>query len=210
MTSLYLFHFRIRNCMTFDHLQAIFWSLTYIVLIFYAVKYRAHAIPLIAVCLNFAWETLALIGSIMLGRFSSALYIHISWFTLDLVMVLLYLFHETKIHENKVEKCRFLVAYLLFAACLAGMFLSGYMLESCFIIDFIMAVSFVLFIVYERSPKSRLLYLIGILKLLGDLFAWQYYKNKDFVNLIGICVLLCNIGYMLILLKKDFPKHSGA
>ena len=194
--------------MTLDYLQAILWSSTYLVLIFYAVKYKAHAIPLVAVCLNFAWETIALIGSIMAGRFSGAFFIHISWFTLDLIMVLLYLFFETKIHENKVEKRRFGVAYLLSAICLAGLFLGGYMLESCFTIDFIMAISFLLFVVYDKCPRNRLLYLIGILKLLGDLFAWQYYRYSDFVDLIGICVLICNIGYMLVLLKKDFHKYS--
>ena len=195
--------------MTLDHLQATFWSLTYVVLIIYALKYKMHAIPLVAICLNFAWETLALIGSIMRGQFSSALLIHIAWFTLDMVMVLLYLFYETKIHENKVEKRCFLGAYLLSTICLAGMFLYGYMLESCFAIDFIMAISFVRFVVQGKCPKNRLLYLIGILKLMGDLFAWQYYKKAEFVNLIGICVLICNIGYMIVLLQKDLRKHSA-
>jgi len=193
--------------MTSDHLQAICWSVTYILLIIYSVKHKMHAIPLTAICLNFAWETTALMGSIINGNFSVILLIHVVWFSLDLVMVLLYMFYESGSRENREEKKHFWRAYILSTVCLTVLFRCGYMLLSCFVIDLIMAVSFVVFLIRRQCPRSWLLYLIGCTKLLGDLFAWQYYGSKELIYLIGICVLGCNIIYMMILLFRDvqFP-----
>ena len=58
-------------------LSGIFWSLTYIILIIYSKKYRHHAIPLTAMCLNFAWETVALFRFVLDGDFFVAFYVNL-------------------------------------------------------------------------------------------------------------------------------------
>ena len=116
-----------------DYLQATFWSLTYVLLIIYAIRFNRHGIPLVAVCLNFAWETVALAGSILGGIFSIELIIHVAWFSLDLIIILLYLFYEKRHH--KWEKVLFILFYICLTALLAYLFIKGYMLLSCFCID---------------------------------------------------------------------------
>ena len=45
----------------FDVLQASFWSLTYVLIIFYNLRHHILGIPPIAILANFAWETAAMI-----------------------------------------------------------------------------------------------------------------------------------------------------
>lgn len=187
----------------FDYLQAIFWSLTYICLITYAIKFKVHGIPLVAVCLNFAWETVALINSIRIGSLSPVFMIHIVWFSLDLIIVTLFLFYETRIHENKKQKLVFIISYICSVICLWILFEKGYMLLSCFSIDLIMAITFYLFVLFERIKRHFISYLIGFFKFLGDMFAWLYYRNTVYIEVIGIIVLMCNIAYIIVLLRKN-------
>lgn len=183
-----------------DYLQAFFWSLTYIFLIIYALVFKRHGIPLIAICLNFAWETIALAGSILFMRISGPMIIHISWFTLDFVIITLYLFKE----KNSPEKTKkaFISAYLIFIIFFIILFKNGYMLISSFCIDLIMAIAFLCFVLFQHVRKHWISYTIAVTKLLGDIMAWQFYKEYPGINSIGILVLICNIAYLLILLCK--------
>lgn len=72
----------------FDVLQASFWSLTYVLIIFYNLRHHILGIPPIAILANFAWETAAMIQDIH-GQIISP--IHIAWFSLDLVIIVTYL-----------------------------------------------------------------------------------------------------------------------
>ena len=190
--------------MTFDHIQAICWSITYIFLIIYCIKYKTHAIPLSSICLNFSWETLALGGSILYRSSLNVLAIHVSWFSLDLVMIVLFLFYETRIKENIKQKLVLLFSYVTFIICFLLLFLNGYMLLLSFFIDLIMAVDFFRYIIFKKFNYSKILYFIGIFKLLGDVFAWLYYKNNFGIMPIGIIVLVFNIVYIiLVMIKKN-------
>jgi len=113
------------------------------------------------------------------------------------------MFEEVRIRERKSAKHGKTYEYRFETAPVGGerKWLS--------IIDLIMAISFVLYIAYNKCPRYRLLYLIGILKLLGDMFAWRYYGHKELINIIGSFVLVCNIAYMIILVFKDIQNISG-
>lgn len=183
-----------------DYLQAGFWSLTYIFLIVYAVKFKMHGIPLVAICLNFAWETVALANSLIYIRSIGPLVVHIAWLSLDLIIVALYLFHEK--NSPKKQKLIFVSGYIGSTLLLVLLFKCGYMLLSCFCIDLIMAIDFLLFLYSHRVCKHWISYLIAIAKLLGDMAAWLFYRNEPGINTIGILVLICNISYLVILLGK--------
>ena len=191
--------------MTADHFQAIFWSLTYVLLIIHSVRYKNHGIPLTAMLLNFAWETVALYNSLQTSEISASLLIHISWFFLDLVMVVLYLVYETKITENKHQKIYFLCGYFVSTIYLVFLFNRGYMLISCFTIDIIMAIAFLRHLLLKYPNRNLLIYFVGFSKLLGDLCAWYYYREHLFIHEIGTCVFLCNVIYIMILACKDGP-----
>ena len=184
----------------FDYLQAVFWSITYILLIVYAFKYKTHAIPILAVVLNFSWETLALTGSILNWELTGGLIIHIAWFFLDLIIIAFLLFYD--IYNTKKEKATLIIGYIISVVCLFFAFHSGYMLLSCFIIDLIMAILFLLHILLRKTKRNILSFLIGLFKLLGDMFAWLYYMDNLHIPIIGLCVLILNVGYLIVLVCK--------
>ena len=76
--------------MTWDTIQIIFWTITYLLAIIYAIKYKHHIIPWPAMFLNMSWETAALL------KYRSIL--HIPWFLLDMALVILFLFSH---HERR-------------------------------------------------------------------------------------------------------------
>lgn len=196
--------------MTFDHLQLIFWSITYILLILYAIRFRIHGSPLPATLLSLAWETVALANSVLSGVFSWALMGHLAWFSLDLVLVCLYLFHETNISEKRKEKLCFLGGYLVLTAVMIPLFEDGYMLISSFIIDIAVALFYLHYALFKHRNKSMLLFLIGNCRLLGDAFAWLFYRNYPYIEPIGISVLICNILYLIILSVMEPIERSTA
>ena len=186
-----------------DILQASFWSITYVLLVIYAIKYKMHGIPLTAICLNYGWETVALIRSIINGA-KVALVIHIAWFVLDSIIVALFLFHENRLRQALKQKLLFLIVWLLLVIVLFPIFENGGMLLSCFTIDLIMAVAFLFFAYRKEMIFSPISITIGITKFIGDLCAWIYYKYDPIVNVIGIIVLICNLAYIFILSHKFY------
>lgn len=186
----------------FDVLQAIFWSITYILLIIYSIKNKKHAIPLIAICLNYSWEIVALFNNSG-NLYDNIFFIHLSWFVLDTVIILLFLFYETNFKNNICKKILFLISLLFLSFTNTILFEMGYMLVTCFTIDLIMAVCFVCFICRVNLNKPFMFLLIGITKLFGDIFAWLEYKEYSaIVNIFGIIVLVLNIIYIFIVLLK--------
>ena len=194
--------------MSFDILQAIFWSATYCLLIAYSLKNKNHSIPLTAVCLNFAWETVALATSILNHVAFVVLAIHIAWFSLDLIMVFLFLFFEDK-HSNTLSaKLLFLSSYLICIVALILLFDNSYMLLSSFVIDLIMAVAFVCFLFKQKLSSFLHVFLIGSFKLLGDLFAWLFYFDNQLIPIIGCLVLIFNIAYLVLLVLKTKSNNA--
>lgn len=187
----------------FDILQASFWSITYVLLVIYAIKYKMHGIPLTAICLNYGWETVALIRSIINGA-KVALVIHIAWFVLDSIIVALFLFHETRLCHALKQKLMFLTTWLLLIIVLFPVFENGGMLLSCFMIDLIMSVAFLFFAFGKELVFSPLSISIGITKFVGDICAWFQYRYNPIVEIIGIIVMICNSAYILILSYKFY------
>lgn len=69
-----------------DDLQAVLWSVTYIFIIVYTIKFKEMGIPLIALVSNFAWETIALLRTTIVDGKTNVT--HIVWISLDLLIVL--------------------------------------------------------------------------------------------------------------------------
>ena len=174
----------------FDLLQALFWSATYVLIIIFNIKYRTLGIPPIAMATNFAWETTALI------RYGSV--IHIAWFSLDLIIVITYFTLCKPVYFR--QKFYLPILYVVEMTVFYVVFKAGGMLLSSFIIDCTMAIEYLIYILYiymenERQPTQAPPILIALCstKLIGDLFAWIYYKEfSKIVFVIGIVVFLLN------------------
>ena len=184
----------------FDILQAIFWALTYVLIICYGHRCRkspAIFMPRLAGMLNFAWGISAFVYQwTTLGRLNLACLV---WAILD-IYVYAY-------NVRCLKKCSHRLLYVLllpaFSALLYMMFHrldTDCFLISAFALDLIMAVEFVT-CVKKIAPQGRIL--IALTKLLGDLFAWLcYMRNSTFVAIVGAVVFLLNTLYLVLCLDE--------
>lgn len=164
---------------SFDVMQAFFWSVTYILIIVFNIKYKYTAMPLFAMCNNFAW------------------------FTLDIAIVITYLLLCKKLYCKKIFSLLIYVVSLLICVLSFNTWALG-MLISCFIIDFIMAVEYFTYSSKEVFPANRLSVSICTFKLIGDLCAWIYYMNDSrFILVIGFFVLILNILCLKNVMKRN-------
>ena len=151
--------------------------------------------PLIAGSLNFAWE----INALLLSR---GFYGHVLWTGLDVLIVV----HNVRFLEKGKRK-KYLLLIVVFILVLYGMFripnVDGQRI-SVFAIDLIMAIEYVL-CAKQIAPQGRIS--VGVLKLLGDLFAWlSNMQSSVFVAVCGLIVLLLNLFYLAICLEQS--SHS--
>lgn len=189
--------------MLYDILAGVFWTVTYLLAIVYAIKHKTHAIPIFCICSNFGWETIALIQSLFVWKeFSPAVMVHIAWFTLDSVIVALFLLHESRWYENLSKKIVVISYWAITLLIFALAFKFNGMLLSSFVIDLMMAVAFLFFAHRKEMIFSPLSFAIGVAKFIGDLCAWVCYRFDPVVDIIGIIVLVCNFAYILLLARR--------
>lgn len=120
-------------------------------------------IPSVPLALNYAWETVALFITLFFNRNMVSLLMHGAWFSLDAVIVFLFLSLRGIPRKSKAV---FWIVYTLsvvyFAVANEKLLLASY------VIDFLMAVVFLLFSLFCKIKKGFIAYGIALLKLLGD------------------------------------------
>lgn len=193
---------------SFDVLQAVLWSITYIFILVYYCQYGTLSIHPFAVSSSFSWETVALFLDLcrLVSISRPGFLIHVFWFFLDLLIVAIYLFCCPPVCFSKQTFCLICCGEVLLLFPIFIFFPDG-MLLSSFIIDFLMAASCLVFLLRENIRFCVTSVLIGLLKLSGDAFAWLYYRDCHWlVNVIGILVLFLNTAFSLILFlrRKDY------
>ena len=172
-----------------EYLLGIFWALSYILIVYCGFKYKSEKLffmPLIAGALNFAWEIHAL-------RTSEGYWVHIVWLALDCFILLQNIYFLSSLKKRLIY-CSSVIALVVLLFFFFKIDSFDGMLVSSFAIDIIMASEY-LFVIKRLSP--RFLLIIGIFRLLGDLFAWiGNMQSSLFVAIIGAVVLLVNIIYI--------------
>ena len=204
----------------FDAMQAILWSVTYVLIILYNIRYRTLGIPPIAIASNFAWETVALLQDVRYAPSSFNIYdvllgglgnlIHTAWFFLDVLIVVTYLVFCRPVYL----KCKWYWA-VLYAADLFLFFFAfehGGMLLSSFIIDCTMAIEYFLYSFRRKYKVNWLAAVICAAKLLGSWCAYLCYRRYSAaVAVLGIVILVLNMGCfgeVLLRLYKENRRDS--
>lgn len=183
----------------FDKLQVAVWSLTYLTITIFSIIYRQERkpfFPLIPGAVTIAWELLALIHS-------SGFIGHIFWFSLDIVILL----YNVWILGNWKRRGRYFLVICASVVILYFVFsfkaFNG-MLISSFVDDFLIAIIY-LTEIKHISSHGRLL--IGVMRLIGDFFAWlAYMQTSVFILIIGVLVFLTNILYCSYCLELNSKK----
>lgn len=185
-------------------LLTLFWTLSYIFAVVYAVRNKTHAIPPFSISLNFSWEIVAL--------FYYFEYVDIAWIIVDVFIVVLII--KEFIEKKNKKGFLYLISFVCYGIICALSFnkpffdgSNGYIFLS-FAMDLVMAVDFNL----EFKEKKRLkkidlmLWFVALFKLLGDATALIIYRMYSSVLLLGIAVLIFNIIYIVRVSQNLFGK----
>lgn len=197
----------------FDAMQAILWSVTYVLIILYNIRYRTLGIPPIAIASNLAWETVALLQDMRRVPTASNIYdilhgnlIHIAWFFLDVLIVVTYLVFCRPVYLKR--KWYWAVLYAVVSLLLSFIFKDGGMLLSVFIIDCTMAIEYLL---YSFSRKYKVNWLAAVIcaaKMLGDWCAYLCYRRYSAaVAILGIVILVLNMGCFGVVLLRLYKEN---
>jgi len=156
----------------------VFWSLAYLLIIRRGFKDRTFGMPLVAACANISWE---LIFSFIHPHNPPQLYIDITWFMLDLLIVYQVLRYGPRSFDDLLPKGSF---YAAFAVTLALSFaitlgitiefkdwIGGY---SAFGMNLIMSILFVVMLRRRNDLGGQSLY-IALAKWTGTLLVSVYF-----------------------------------
>ena len=191
-----------RSYVLFNHLTVVFWTLVYLIIVLCGIQdrksHRLLFMPLIAGMLNFAWEINALV-------ISRGFYGHVLWTVLDIFII----FHNVCFLE-KSKRGKYLLLTAVFVLALYGIFrvpnVDGQRI-SVFSIDIIMAIEYVL-CAKKIARQGKIS--VGVLKLLGDLFAWlANMQSSVFVAVSGLIVVLLNLFYLAICFEQNSHSRKG-
>ena len=180
-----------------DTLQILFWSITYVLIIisgFQSRRIKQVAMPYVPGVLNFTWEICALYHS-------HGMWGHILWLSLDLVIV----YFGVRYAKNRKQQILYITSIMVCLMMLMWIFaLPNGMLISVFVIDLIMAVSYL----YRRKSLSPMLKVpIAVTKLIGDAFAGLYYATQsNLVGIIACVVFMCNASYLYLCIDESHAR----
>ena len=182
-----------------DDLQVIFWAITYILVLIAAYCSRdikRMSIPCIAVILNFAWEASAL-------QQSGGMWGHILWFALDCGIVYIVFLCLDNFWKKVLYGAAIYVSVLV---CAYGFARPNGMLFLVFLIDLILAVSF---LVSRKRLSPKLKIWIAVTKLLGDTFAGLHYmEDMVAVAVMAGIVFVCNVLYLYLVCQELRPREK--
>lgn len=183
-----------KELLNLDNASLLFWTITYLIIVYNGIKFRQERklmMPLVPSILNLSWEINAVIRSRgMIG--------HILWFVPDVLIGIINLYNLEG-RKRMIYIASAIAAFFLFLVIfnLPG---EG-MLISSFVIDFIMALIYVLQ-VKKISYHGKIA--VAVCKLIGDFAAWLYYMNYSFViRIIGPTVFCLNVFYLACCLELD-------
>ena len=192
---------------TFDNLSFLFWSLTYVLVVVYNVKYHTTGIPPIALAFNFGWETVAFVSALYFDSYFHFGYF--AWFLIDLVIVISFFLFCKPIYTK--HKYNLLLLYLagttLFG--LLSYFNRDSLVVGAFCINFTMQLEWFYYCANKKFILSPIASGFCVTKLLGDLFAWLIFmRDSGFIALLGFLILVLNIMCLYTALFRDQIMNS--
>lgn len=190
-------------------LSGIAWTIVYIDAIRIGFKHRTYAMPVAALGLNIAWETIYAVFALERAISLQAVF-NLFWALLDLIIV------YTFVRFGRAELPKF-VTRPLFVAWAALVFISAYIIQWIFIVQFgwttaarysaflqnlLMSGLFIAMFVARRGSRGQTL-LIAVAKWIGTLaptIVFGVYENATFILTLGILCSIFDLTYIGLLI----------
>jgi hypothetical protein len=169
----------------FALLSGLSWTAVYVLIIRKGFKDKSYGMPIFCLALNISWE---LIYSLVIPNQGAQRWINLVWFFFDIILIIQVILYWKKDFPDLNWK----VFYSLFSLIILTSFLGILTMQldfsnaeffhqrehilgmgraySAFLMNLIMSILFVVFLYQRKSTRGQSIY-IGILKLLGTVFA---------------------------------------
>ncbi len=189
--------------------SGVFWTLTYLVIINRGFGDKTYGMPIFALCANIAWE---FIFSFLRPHEGVQLYVNITWFVFDLVIVYQCLRFGQAAFRNTMLRGLFYPAFLII---LVVSFLGVWTVSAefndwvgkyaAFSQNLMMSVLFISMLLSRNSVAGQSLY-VAIFKLIGTLFASTLFyltdPNAPYMNFLYVAILAFDVAYTVLLYLK--------
>ncbi|MFJ7952513.1 hypothetical protein ACIQZG_13400 [Lysinibacillus sp. NPDC096418] len=192
--------------------MALFWIVTYILIIFRGFRDKAYGMPMVAICANISWE---FIFAFIHPQNDLQQKITMIWFALDIIILMQYLIYGRKDFKKYLSNKLF---YASFFITLGVSFLIILTITqdfndiegkyTAFAQNLMMSGLFISLLLYRGNLKGQSL-AIAIFKMLGTLcasIAFYLYFKTNLITIISVAILLYDwiyIGLVYKLYRKN-------
>lgn len=200
---------------TLKLISGICWSLVYIILILDGFKHKTYGMPLFALGLNFAWETIYSFYLFDIKHISLQRGINIFWFLLDII-ILYQFFRFGKKYFPSIHKIQFVTwSIIVLVSCfiIEGLFLmefgrSNGAKYAAFLQNLLMSILFI-DMFFKRTKNHPVSLKVAIFKWVGTLAPTILFGlDNSFILIIGLLCSLFDIYYITILIYYKGTLHQ--
>ena len=189
--------------------SGVFWSLTYLLIIRRGFKDRTFGMPLVALCANISWE---FIFSFVHPHQPPQLYVDITWFLLDTLIVYQLLHYGRQAFDRLLPGAMF-YAFFLVSMVLSFAVVLGISIElnnwsgtyAAFGQNLMMSILFVLMLRTRDDLSGQSMY-IAVFKMIGTLLpsilVFLLYPTSFLMNTLYLSIFLFDILYIGMLYSK--------
>ena len=194
--------------------MALFWIVTYILIIFRGFRDKAYGMPMVAICANISWE---FIFAFIHPQNDLQQKITMIWFALDIVIVMQYLLYGRKEFKKYLSNTLF---YASFFITLGVSFLIILTITqdfndfegkyTAFSQNLMMSGLFISLLFWRGNIKGQSL-AIAVFKMLGTLcasIAFYLYFKTSLITIISIAILIYDWIYIVLVYKLSRKNHS--
>ncbi|MBV8886336.1 MAG: hypothetical protein JO235_20410 [Chroococcidiopsidaceae cyanobacterium CP_BM_RX_35] len=191
-------------------LSGIFWTITYILIIRRATQDQIIGMPMVAPCMNIAWE---FIFSFVFPSSKPQLYINYIWFFIDLIIVIQYLKLNQSEFMRHLPKQFFYPTFfsvlivsffnMLFATYEFGIVKGSY--YTAFEDNLIMSMLFTHMLLSRNNVKGQSIY-IAITKMIGtacaSIVGFSLFPSSPLLNFLYLAILIFDGVYTVLLYRE--------
>ena len=192
--------------------MALFWIVTYILIIFRGFRDKAYGMPMVAICANISWE---FIFAFIHPQNDLQQKITMIWFALDIIILMQYLMYGRKDFKKYLSNMLF---YASFFITLAVSFLIILTITqefndfegkyTAFSQNLMMSGLFISLLFWRGNSKGQSLG-IAFFKMLGTLcasIAFYLYFKASLITIISVAILIYDWIYIVIVYKLNRKK----
>lgn len=190
-------------------LAGVFWSLVYLLIIKRGFQDKTCGMPFVPFCASFSWE---FIFSFIHPLSAPQLYINISWFMLDVVILFQIIrFRESVLTHPLLRRFFYPVFFLIFTMSFVAILSMIYELGdwsgkyTALAVNFMISVSFVSMLLNRNNVAGQSMY-IALFKMAGttltSLLFFLHYPLSPILNFLYVATFIFDWIYIVLLFAK--------